>query len=34
VALVLIVQVTTVAIALRSWRSTHLNVVPVAEGIS
>lgn len=34
VALVLVVQVTTVTIALRSWRSTGLHAVPVGEGIS
>ena len=32
VALVLMVQVTTVTIALRSWRSTDLHAVPVGEG--
>jgi MFS transporter, YNFM family, putative membrane transport protein len=34
VALVLLVQVTTVTIALRSWRPTALHAVPVGEGIS
>jgi len=34
VALVMIVQLTTVTIALRSWRPTYLRVVPVGEGIS
>jgi sugar phosphate permease len=34
VALVLIVQVTTVTIALRSWRPTRVHAVPVGEGIS
>ena len=34
VALVLLVQVTTVTIALRSWRPMPVHVVPVGEGIS
>jgi YNFM family putative membrane transporter len=34
VALVIIVQLSTVTIALRSWRPTHVHVVPVGEGIS
>src|SRR5262245_23186318 len=34
VALVVLVQLTTVTIALRAWRPMHLHAVPVGEGIS
>ena len=34
IALVIIVQLTTVTIALRSWRPMHVHAVPVGEGIS
>jgi YNFM family putative membrane transporter len=34
VALVMLVQATTVMIAMRTWRPTHLHTIAVAEGIS